>query len=236
MSEKIIKYQSELVKSERLTTIGEMSSRVTHDLRNPLTTLKNSLEIMKVKNPKVVQEYKKYFDLMEEAVSRMNHQIDEVLGFVKVKPPVKKIVKLSEITDNVIKTLDPPNNIKISIIDNDLEIWCEKNQLQNVFVNLISNAIQAIDGNDGEIILNAEEQGEFDKITVEDSGEGIPKKSLETIFEPLYTTKASGTGLGLVSCKNTILAHNGEIHAQNSSNGGAIFTILLPNPRELKKD
>ena len=146
------------------------------------------------------------------------------------------MVKFSEIISNVIRTLDPPKKIKISIKDNDIEIWCDRSQLQNVFMNLISNAIQAINDNDGEITINAEEQEGFNKITIEDNGEGIPEKSLETIFEPLYTTKASGTGLGLVSCKNTILAHNGEISAQNSSNGGAIFTILLPNTLKSKKD
>ena len=173
---------------------------------------------------------------MEDAVSRMGHQIDEVLGFVKVKKPIKKIVELNEVLDSVMKTIEIPNNIKISIMKNDLEIWCDKNQIQNVLVNLISNSIQAIDEKEGEIIVKSEKIEDYDKITVEDNGDGIPEKSLETIFEPLYTTKASGTGLGLVSCKNTILAHKGEIYAQNSPKGGAIFTILLPNARESKKD
>ena len=95
-------------------------------------------------------------------------------------------------------------------------------------INIISNSIQSIGKNQGKIIIDYKIEGEFDKMTIEDNGTGIPENLLETVFEPLYTTKQDGTGLGLVSCKNTIEAHNGKIYAQNSDEGGAIFTILLP--------
>jgi len=229
---KIETYQKELVKNERLSTIGEMASRITHDLRNPLTTIKNSIEILKIKKPDVVKDNQQYFDMMYDAAARMNHQIDEVLGFVKIKSPEKLSLEFSELISDVLKTIDKPENIEIIVSGEDHKIWADKIQLQNVLINLILNSIQVIEKDQGKIIINLEKEDEFDKITIEDTGSGIPQKSLETIFEPLYTTKQNGTGLGLVSCKNIIEAHKGKIYAQNSSNGGAIFTILLPSLKE----
>jgi len=229
---KIQKYQKELVKNERLSTIGEMAARITHDLRNPLTTIKNSIEVLKIRKPDIVKENKQYFDMMYDATLRMNHQIDEVLGFVKVKDPEKKSNEFSEIVSNVLKTINLPKNIEIILSDKSHMIWCDEIQMQNVLINLISNSIHAIEKEQGKIIINLENEGEFDKITIEDNGSGIPKKSLKTIFEPLYTTKQNGTGLGLISCKNIIEAHKGKIYAQNSSNKGAIFTILIPRIKD----
>ena len=234
MGDKIEKYQNEIVKRERLITVGEMSARITHDLRNPLTAIKNAIVIMKMKNPEKIKENQQYFDMIQDAVTRMNHQIDEVLAFVKAKEPERNFVEFSEIINDVLKTISTPKNIKISILDNNEKIWCDKIQLQNVLINIISNSIQAIGNNEGKITINFKVEDEFDKITVKDNGHGIPENLLDTIFEPLYTTKQDGTGLGLVSCKNTIEAHNGKIYAQNSDEGGAIFTILLPKIRETK--
>ena len=234
MENKIEKYQNELVKRERLMTVGEMSARITHDLRNPLTAIKNAIVIMKMKNPEKIKENQQYFDMIQDAVTRMNHQIDEVLAFVKTKEPERNFVEFSEISNNLLKIISMPKNIKISISDSNEKIWCDKIQLQNVLINIISNAIQAIGKDEGKIMINFEVEDEFDKITVKDNGHGIPENLLDTIFEPLYTTKQDGTGLGLVSCKNTIEAHNGKIYAQNSDEGGAIFTILLPKIRETK--
>lgn len=234
MGEKIEKYQKELVKTERLTTIGEMSARITHDLRNPLTTIKNAVAIMKMKNPEKIKENQQYFDMIQDGVTRMNHQIDEVLAYVKAKEPERNFVGFSEMINNVLKTILIPENIKISISDNNEKIWCDKIQFQNVLINIISNSIQAIGQNQGKIIVEYKVEGEFDKITVKDNGTGIPENLLDTIFEPLYTTKQDGTGLGLVSCKNAIEAHNGKIYAQNTDEGGAIFTILLPKVKDTK--
>lgn len=229
---KIEKYQKELMKKERLSTIGEMAARITHDLRNPLTTIKNSIEILKIKKPEIVKDNQQYFDMMHDAASRMNHQIDEVLGFVKIKQPEKTNVKFQELLSKILETIEVPNNIEIKKPKEDHTIWCDSIQLQNVLINLILNSIQSIGNDQGKITINLEKEDESDKITIEDTGSGIPESSLELIFEPLYTTKQNGTGLGLVSCKNIIESHKGKIYAQNSSKGGVIFTILIPSLKE----
>ena len=150
LGSKIEKYQKELVKNERLSTIGEMSARVTHDLRNPLTTIKNSIEILKKKKPEMVKENQQYFDMMYDATMRINHQIDEVLGFIKIKEPEKNSVDFVEMIEKILKTIDLPKNIKLSIKPH--KIWCDESQIQNVLINLISNAIHAIDKNKERLI------------------------------------------------------------------------------------
>lgn len=232
LGDKIERYQKESLKNERLSTIGEMSARITHDLRNPLTAIKNSIEVLKLKKPEMVRENQQYFDMMNDAVIRINHQIDEVLGFVKIKTPEKESIEFSKIMKDVLDSIKLSKNIQIEISEKDRKIWCDNIQIQNVLINLISNSIHAIEKEQGKISINLEEQDEFDKIIIQDNGCGIPEKSLDTIFEPLYTTKQNGTGLGLVSCKNIIEAHKGKIYAQNASERGAIFTILLPKFKE----
>ena len=236
MGEKIGNYQKELIKKERLATVGEMSARITHDLRNPLTAIKNSIAIMRKKNPEKVKENQQYFDMIQDAVARMNHQIDEVLGFVKAKEPERIFVKFSEVVSKALDTITIPKNIKISTTNKEQEIWCDKIQIQNVLINLISNSIHAIEKNQGSIRIDFEEEEKYDKITIKDNGKGIPENLLDTVFEPLYTTKQDGTGLGLVSCKSTVESHNGKIYAQNSPEGGVIFIILLPKIRKLETD
>lgn len=183
----------------------------------------------------MVKENKQYFDMMEDAILRMNHQVDEVLGFVKTREPKRETVNISKIFSDTIKLIDVPSNIKINCDKYDNLIWCDKLQIQNVLANLIINAIHALDYKQGEVDIIFKEEINKNIIFVQDSGTGIPEKSLEQIFEPLYTTKQTGTGLGLVTCKNIIEAHMGKIYAQNQENGGAKLVIELPKMTEKKQ-
>ena len=232
MNNEIEKYQKELVKNERLTTIGEMSARITHDLRNPLTAIVNAIEVMKLKKPEMVKENQQYFDMMGDAILRMNHQVDEVLGFVKTREPKREVVKMSDIISGTLKSIEIPNNIKIKNEKYENQIWCDKLQIQNVLTNLIINSIHALDEKEGEIEIIFNEENDKNIISVQDNGPGIPEKSIEQIFEPLYTTKQTGTGLGLVTCRNIVEAHKGQIYAQNLENGGVKFIIELPKMGE----
>ena len=232
MNNEIENYQKELVKNERLSTIGEMSARITHDLRNPLTAIVNAIEVMKLKKPEMVKENQQYFDMMEDAILRMNHQVDEVLGFVKTREPKREIIKISKIISDTLESIEIPDNIKIKNEKYENLIWCDKLQIQNVLTNLINNAIHAIEKKKGEIEIIFNEEINRNIISIQDNGPGIPEKSIEQIFEPLYTTKQTGTGLGLVTCRNIIEAHKGKIYAQNLENGGAKFVIELPKMAE----
>jgi signal transduction histidine kinase len=225
MYEKISFFQKELTKTERLATIGELSARIAHDLRNPLTTIKNSVELLKIKNPELIKKNTEYFDFIDLSIDKINSEISGVLNHTKVRPLQKSDNQFLDMINHSLSSLEMPENIKVVMPKNNPTIFCDGEQLENVFSNLIGNSIDAIGKNSGEITINLDENQKEYTISVSDSGQGISKKNMETIFEPLFTTKQYGTGLGLVNCKNIIESHNGTIVAKNNP---TTFTIKLP--------
>jgi CHASE1-domain containing sensor protein len=215
----------EKIKTEKFIAIGELTARLAHDLRNPLTVINNSIELLKIKTTKNDEKISQYIQMIENAVLSMRTQIDDTLNYVRTKKPtlvsqsLLDIIRLSHANSNC------PKNVKITLPTNDVVIQCDKNQLLVVFNNLISNAIQVLGKNEGSITISLHDQNDHVVINIEDSGSGIPVKSLEKIFEPLFTTKSQGIGLGLVSCKNIVQQHNGTISVKNNP---TTFSIKLP--------
>jgi signal transduction histidine kinase len=222
---KMIVLTQQKVKSEKMAVIGEIASRLAHDLRNPMSVIKTSNDLLQnslqeTENKKA----QKYSNAISTGVGRMMSQIDNVMDFVKSKPLDISTNSILEIISESIKTTPVPENIKITLSNDDAKIECDSKQLVVAFSNLITNSIQAIEGS-GTITFNVATKGDNVIIEVSDSGPGIPQENLSKIFEPLFTTKPAGTGLGLVSCKNIIEQHRGKISAKNNP---ATFTIELP--------
>ncbi|MGQ0605664.1 MAG: sensor histidine kinase, partial [Candidatus Nitrosotenuis sp.] len=214
----------ERLKTEKLTAIGELSARIAHDLRNPLSVIKNVSEIIKLQYPSNDKRLQEHFAKLENSVQRMSHQIDDVLNFVRTTPLEKKITSIKEIITKLIGDLDVPSGISIDWPRNDERIDCDEQKLRTIFSNLILNAIQAIDGT-GTISIKITGYTKYVAIEIIDSGPGIPDDVLSHVFEPLFTTKQRGTGLGLSSCKNIIEQHGGTISVKNKP---TTFTITLP--------
>lgn len=211
------------VKMERLSAIGEISARIAHDMRNPLSVIKNGVEVLSIKqngDPKNEKDIQR----LNRAVSRISHQVDDVLDFVKSKPINKMASSIDDILLSVLSTIKIPDNVKTSIQKSDIIISCDAKQLERVFGNLFTNSIQAI-GNTGKIDVEIIQKNNFVEISIKDTGPGIPEKDIPRIFEPLYTTKQEGTGLGLASCKRIVEDHNGSIEFRNNP---TTFTIKLP--------
>lgn len=219
------KQQERLVKAEKLYTIGKLASRLSHDLRNPLAVIKGTIDVLKVSIPKEDEIYEK-LSRMDDAVFRMNHQIKNVLDYVKQKSTKFEKTSVYKILNSVLDDTEIPENIRIEKIGKDIEIICDSNLMKVVFVNLIVNAIQAIGDKKGEIKIQISDKVKDQiMITVEDNGSDIPDNVLSKIFEPLFTTKQEGTGLGLSSCQSIMQQHNGTISVKNNP---TIFTITLP--------
>ncbi|MGY5148852.1 MAG: sensor histidine kinase [Candidatus Nitrosopumilus sp. bin_68KS] len=217
----------ELLKSERLSTIGELSGRLAHDMRNPLSVMKMSVDLInqsnsdtKISDVKVMER----LDLIKKSIDRISHQVDDVLGYVRSSPLKLISVSLSELIQNCIEKINVPDNIKLKFIENDLQIKCDPVKLEAVVINLIVNAIQEI-SNGGNIEIKSFENNEFIIIEFIDSGEGISNENIDKVFEPLFTTKQKGTGLGLASCKNIVEQHLGKISVKNNP---TTFTIMIP--------
>ena len=210
MSKDLEEYKSKLIKQEKLSSIGELASRLAHDIRNPLTVIKVTLDVIKAKNKNLTPEDIEKFERVDTAMYRITHQIDNVLDFIKGKPLKFKKYQINDIIDSAIEDLPKSENIKIEIVYEKSEIECDFEAMKVVLLNLIINSIHAIK-DDGKIKIISKIRGDKVIIQIEDNGPGIPVDILDKIFEPLFTTKEEGTGLGLVSCKSLIEQHHGRI-------------------------
>ncbi|MBM2851638.1 MAG: hypothetical protein HW420_185 [Candidatus Nitrosotenuis sp.] len=217
----IAEYKS---KSDKLAAVGELAARIAHDLRNPLSVIKVTSEILQMQNKDLSEKEKETFEKQKNAIARMSHQIDEVLDFVRSMPVTKQTAEFSKMITNVLNNLLVPNRVKIIKPDKDLTLKCDPAQIEVVLGNLLRNAIDAVENN-GIILIKLSEDQNYHIISVEDTGHGIPEEDLQKIFEPLFTTKQKGTGLGLASCKNIVEQHGGTITAENNPTA---FTIKLP--------
>lgn len=212
-------------KLDKLVHIGELTSRITHDMRNPLTVIINySTMVRKNSKNKLDKKSLDQLALIEEEARKMYHQIEDVLNYVKLPPLKLQTHSLHDILKKVIDRTQTSDDVTIHLPKNNPQIVCDIDKLEIVFVNLMSNAIEAMDKS-GTITINSAETKDSVIIEVEDSGPGINDSNLEKIFEPLFTTKTTGTGLGLASCKNIIERHRGTITVKNNP---TTFTIRLP--------
>lgn len=214
----------EKIQLERFATIGKMGASIAHDLRNPLTVIKGSLEMLKIKQKEVNEFQKAQFDKISKAVDKIQYLTKDVLDFSKTSLMKKEDVELLEILNNSINEVEISEQIEVKLPKNNYKIKVDKIKIQTVITNLIKNAIDAI-GEKGVIEIDSEERYDDIMITIKDTGKGIDRKDISKIFEPLYTTKQSGTGLGLANCKRIIEEHGGKIGVKINP---TMFIIILP--------
>ena len=216
---------SELVKSERLATIGTMASRVAHDLKNPLTIMHTYVEML---SPEILskldsKDKEKWFRL-QNSIFDMSRIIEDVLDFARTTEIKKKnssFLSILKLAMNHVKSI---YGITINLPDNDFKFNCDSRKIEGVLSNIINNAVQALDGT-GEIDVDVTHNSESVIIKIKDSGPGISEDNLDKIFEPMFTTKTTGTGLGLVICKSIVEQHGGTISVSNKPTA---FSIKLP--------
>ena len=214
------------IQTEKMAIVGEMASRIGHDIRNPLSVIQMSIENLK-RTYELNELQQKQFDKIQRAIFRISHQMDDVMDFIKTPEITKKQCSVISMLEESIKRIKIPENIKIIFPENDTEILCDEEKMIIVFVNMMLNAIQSLESG-GTITISAVSNKKEVVIEIEDNGIGIEPKILKRVFEPLVTTKQSGTGLGLSSCKSIIDSHGGFIEASNKFEKGAIFCIHLP--------
>jgi len=219
-----------LAQAERLSAIGELSARLAHDLRNPLTVLKGVVEIARVRTTSSETYFSiKQIDMMERAIDRMSNQIDDVLEFVKIQSLHATKNSLLDTIGLSLAKINKSSNVQIHIPDTSVEFVYDSDKIEIVFDNLLNNSIQAIN-DDGEITIRIIDLENEVEIEVEDSGDGLSDEIISKVFEPLFTTKKKGTGLGLASCKSIVEQHGGSIYVRNNP---TVFTIRLPKMLEI---
>jgi len=226
MSLKLKEQQVKITKTERLSAIGELAARLAHDLRNPLSIIRNSVLLIRHRFGSDPQSLD-YFNKIDKSIFRMSHQLENVMDFVTVKELKLASKNISEVIKTAVEKSNIPNSIKVNLSTEDITLDCDQAKLEIVFDNILVNAKQAIEGS-GTINIRVNKEPDWIKIEIQDSGYGIPDDILPKIFEPLFTTKQEGTGLGLPSCKNIIEQHGGTISVKTELGKGTTFIVTLP--------
>ena len=223
--EKMVEEKSkEVTRAEKLATIGELTSRIAHDLRNPLSVIKTTHGLMKAKPSLKIEERLQFNARIDRAIQKIVFLVDDVLDFVRVQELRIQELSLLSLIDASLDSVQIPSEVKVSKPKTDINIKGDYRKLEAVITNLLSNAIQAID-NDGHVEIRLTDSDVSAQIEIEDSGKGVPESVASQIFEPLFTTKPYGTGLGLSICKSVIDKHGGTITVRNHP---TVFTINLP--------
>jgi two-component system, sporulation sensor kinase A len=215
-------------KSDKLSLVGQLAAGIAHEIRNPLTSLRGFIQLLQYKS----EDNKDYCDIMLSELDRINLIVGEFLILAKPHMVQFNDRDINQIIRHVVTLIGTQaiiNNIHLDHkLANELPtISCEENQLKQVIINLIKNAIEAMP-NGGTITV---ETGMHDEnhlfIRVTDEGYGISKEMLDKLGEPFYTTKDHGTGLGLMVCYKIIENHLGELKVQSEINQGTTFEIIL---------
>jgi len=209
---------------ERTETMRALAARLAHDLRNPLSIIKNVIEILESKNGMRIEEKIIQYRKLDRAIERISHQIEDVLEYANVKELNRDAYLATDIAHLSTIGLIIPKKVKLNIEKNSSKIYCDQKQMIAVFSNLILNAIQAVKP-EGIIDIKIENQDFQVKILFIDSGTGITKENSTKIFEPLFTTKQEGTGLGLSICKKILEQHSGTLEFTNNP---TTFSVNLP--------
>ena len=232
---KIKRLETEIKQKEKWAAIGELSSNIAHEIRNPLASLKGSIEMLK--EDSIPRNYKER--LMEIALgemNRLNSIITDFLTYSRPSPVEYQNFDLHRLLDEISELLKNVEQNKKQVVIkknyfNSLDLNADPQKMRQVFWNLGLNAIEAMpDG--GELIISTKNEDGFTEVTFQDSGTGIEERNIEKIFYPFFTTKEHGTGLGLAIAYRIIEEHKGGMNVKSTPGIGTTFEIILPKANE----
>ncbi|MFH1709803.1 MAG: ATP-binding protein, partial [bacterium] len=236
LSEEAIEAQKQLYHADKLATMGTLAAGLAHEIKNPIGAIKGfSHLIVKAVRENDNEAIKDFESVVPRQLEKINSLVEKLLVLSKPSSLEKHKVDVNVLLEDIIKLIERQAMSKHVAIVKDLkaisQITVDPGQLTQAFLNLILNGIQAMpDGGTLEIKTKESDVGQI-TVEIRDSGTGIPKEKLEKIFDPFYTTKESGVGLGLAITKKIIDDHKGKIEVESEPGKGSRFTILLPiNP------
>jgi PAS domain S-box-containing protein len=219
--------QEELVRRERLATLGQLAGGVSHELRNPLGVIKNSVYYLKMVLPEE-EGLRKHLAILEREVATATRIISGMLDFARTTPPTRAATDINRLVRDGLERLMAPDSVRIErdLAEGLPPLMVDADQVRLVLDNLLSNAMQAMpDG--GVLTVRTRSVGGRVEISVEDTGVGIAPEHLEQIFEPLFTTKSKGIGLGLSLAKRLAEANDGTIRAESAVGRGTRFLVEI---------
>ncbi|MCI3923037.1 PAS domain S-box protein [Paenibacillus sp. TRM 82003] len=218
-----------IIRSEKLSIIGQLAAGVAHEIRNPLTSLKGFTQLLK---RDLGQKYH-YLDTMMSELDRIHYIVDEFMSLAKPQIGTFREQCIEPILRNVISLLEAEANLYNVSLELTLPpesmpaVRCAENRIKQVFVNTLKNAIQAMPRG-GVVRVTAWSGTEGIRVRIQDEGEGIPEEIIQRIGEPFFTTKNEGTGLGLMICHRILEAHQGSMRIASERGAGTTVEIALP--------
>ncbi len=229
----IEKKNEELLQSRKLASLGTLASGVAHELNNPLNNIYLAAQILTREIdtetcPGIIKET--VGDIYSQTL-RVKRIVSDLLAFAREKPPEIAPVQITLLIRAILTQMaatDDLGDVRFTIkADEDVLVLADSHMLEQVFINLFNNAVDAMEGK-GQLAITIVRDGTSVRISVSDTGKGIPKEKLPRIFDPFFTTKDHGTGLGLAIVYSIIEKHKGRIELQSTSEKGSTFVITLP--------
>jgi PAS domain S-box-containing protein len=221
--------QEQLIRQEKLAVLGQLAGGVGHELRNPLAVITNAVYFLKLIQPEADEKVKEYLGMIERETHTAEKIITDLLDFARIKSVDRELVSVPELAQRVLVRYPPPASVTVSLgFPASLpQVQVDPRQMEQVLGNLVVNAFQAMPQG-GKLTLSAKKKGTEIALAVADTGVGIPPENMPKLFEPLFTTKLKGIGLGLAVCKKLAEANSGRIEVQSEPGKGSTFTLYLP--------
>lgn len=216
------------IDNEKLKVAGQLAAGIAHEIKNPLTSIKGFIQLMKAEP--VLN--KKYLEIVEDEIKRLELISNELLVLTKPQAHDIKLHDLSSLVNEVVFLMEAEalqKSIQFHLISNGgpLMSLCDRNKVKQVLINIVKNGIEAMD-QPGVITILLSSNGFDAQIAITDEGYGIPEQYMKKLGEPFFSTKKTGNGLGLMVCQKIISEHNGKIAVESKPNDGTTFTIELP--------
>lgn len=222
--------REKLIKKEKMQALGQLAAGIAHELRNPLTSIKAFVELIpdKFDNHKFREEVSRF---VPAEINRLNKLLTNLLDYARPQVPHKENISVEDLLDSVIPLFQVQWDKKgircIREIPSDLYVFADYGQMKQVLVNLFLNAMDAI-GQNGTIRISVKEKGSQVSLFIEDSGKGIPADKIDFIFDPFFTDKKDGTGLGLPLSLQYMKENDGDLQIRSQSGRGTVVTMILP--------
>lgn len=233
----------ELLEAKKLAAVGHMALGLVHEIRNPLSSIRMNMQMIRKRQPQASPSAEN-FRIMEDEILRLNKLLGDVMVFARPAPLKTSPADLAELARKTLlltgeRTRTADIRTALEAPEKPLSVLCDPEQITQVILNLVLNAVQAMENHQGErkLEIALSTDGAYAVLRVRDTGPGISPRHIESIFNPFFTTKAQGGGLGLSIASRIALAHGGTLEAERGLEKGAVFTLKLPagGPGERKE-
>jgi signal transduction histidine kinase len=226
------KTEAQLIRSDKLAALGQLAAGIAHEIRNPLTSI-NILIHSLTENYLAGDSHREDLKVIEEEINRINEIVDQFLRFAKPAPPLFAKAEVLPIFEETLQLLRPQIEKHRIHVQKEFQplppILMDREQMKQAILNLLLNAVQAMPTG-GQLALkgHAPEGNRWVQLSIRDSGVGIPAEDINKLFDPFFSTKEGGVGLGLSITHRIIDQHDGKIEVESAPGKGTLFTIWLP--------